>query len=369
MNKEKNGAIVFVLPLFEEGGAEKTIAAILSGLADNGMDVHLIVMQDKVTLKIPNHVHLHILEDSFIRKIPQVIQKKILSFKLRKLVEIIEPAVVFTSLPRAHKLVARTFNNREDVYYIFHNTPSPSLSKKAFSRMLGIYKLHRLYNGKNIITLSNGIRHDILQTLDVKANEIAVINNPFEIEEIKKMAQESVDDLPSNDFVVCVSHFYKRKRHDILIKSYKASGIKALLVLLGERGEMEKVQQLVKQENLEDKVIFLGWKSNPYPYIDKAKLLVLSSDEEGMPRAVVEGLILHTPVVSTDCPSGPNEVLVGDLKHYLVPTGDVKKLAETMKDALNSYPEIMDEMTVRFSKDYVVAKYVDLIAKVKQKKQ
>ena len=151
------------------------------------------------------------------------------------------------------------------------------------------------------------------------------------------------------------------------IKGYKVSGCTYPLVLLGERGEKEKIQKLAAEEGVADRVLFLGWKSNPYPYIKQAKLLLLTSDEEGMPRAVVEALILHTPVVSTDCPSGPNEVLTGELSSYLVPTGDAPgwPAAHTAVPPVRLPPSrrrsITDSYTERFDQRNVVNQYVRLI--------
>lgn len=76
------------------------------------------------------------------------------------------------------------------------------------------------------------------------------------------------------------------------------------------KGECEnKIKELVTSLNLENQVIFTGFKSNPYPLLSKAKGLILSSDYEGLPTVILEALALKVPVISTDCPSGPNEIL------------------------------------------------------------
>jgi len=93
---------------------------------------------------------------------------------------------------------------------------------------------------------------------------------------------------------------------------------------------------MIKQRDLEDRVEILGFQQNPYKYIKNAKLLVLSSDREGLPTVVIESLILGTPVVSTDCPTGPGEILTGDLAKWLVPVRDSDTLAKKINQALDS---------------------------------
>ncbi len=80
-----------------------------------------------------------------------------------------------------------------------------------------------------------------------------------------------------------------------------------------------KLKDMIRERGLDDKVVILGFQQNPYKYIKNAKLLVLSSDREGLPTVVIESLILKTPVVSTDCPTGPREILIDDLSKWLVP--------------------------------------------------
>ena len=90
------------------------------------------------------------------------------------------------------------------------------------------------------------------------------------------------------------------------------------------------------------KVIFQAYTDNPYAWIRHADLFVFSSDFEGFGRVLAEALIIGTPVVSTDCPTGPSEILTGVLKDFLVPPGDVNALASKIREALQYYPDIKE---------------------------
>ena len=134
-----------------------------------------------------------------------------------------------------------------------------------------------------------------------------------------------------------------------------------MLLLIGDGDEEQNIRNYIKYFNLCDRVMLLGWKNNPYPYIKSARLLVLTSDFEGLPTVLIEALSLNTPVVSTDCPCGPSEILQGKLSRFLVPLNDVKSLADAMSVALENYPEIDQVLLNKFSVQSVCDKYLKII--------
>jgi glycosyltransferase involved in cell wall biosynthesis len=94
------------------------------------------------------------------------------------------------------------------------------------------------------------------------------------------------------------------------------------------------LEAMIDARGLRERVVVAGFQKNPYPWMRAAELLVLSSDREGMPNVLVEALACGTRVVSTDCPSGPREVLRGELARWLAPCGDARALAERMRAVL-----------------------------------
>jgi len=117
---------------------------------------------------------------------------------------------------------------------------------------------------------------------------------------------------------------------------------------------------LSKKLGIEQKVKFLGFVKNPYPYIKNAKLLVSSSNSEGLPRVIVESLILNTPVVSTYSSEGVFEVMENALKEFVVPKNDPKALADKMKQALKSYPRIEEKYYKKFSEEESFRRFLAL---------
>jgi glycosyltransferase involved in cell wall biosynthesis len=130
------------------------------------------------------------------------------------------------------------------------------------------------------------------------------------------------------------------------------------LVILGEGPEREKLEALIRSLGIEDCAALFGFEENPYKYIARARLFVLSSISEGLPTVIIEAMALGTPVVSTDCPSGPAELLAAHPER-LAPLGDPDSLAATMKKGLEIGREEND--LSRFSVANCADRYISLL--------
>ena len=129
-------------------------------------------------------------------------------------------------------------------------------------------------------------------------------------------------------------------------------------MFIGEGPEKEAAKVLCKRLNLLDKVHFLGYKKNPYPYIKNARLMVLCSDFEGLGMVILEAIALNTPIISSNCPNGPTEILDN---HHLFAFDNDQKFEEKLKDALNNPEDFQSALKEQFCADYMLEKYLDLI--------
>ena len=155
------------------------------------------------------------------------------------------------------------------------------------------------------------------------------------------------------------------KRQDILLKAYKKADVPYKLILLGEGKDEKKINTLIKNMGLKTQVILPGFSNNPFTWIKHAKLFIFSSDFEGFPRTLIESLIIGTPVISTDCPTGPREILTGTLEEFLVPKGDIDALATKINQALKDYPDIKKINLSWLRDDKISKQYIKLIEKRK----
>jgi glycosyltransferase involved in cell wall biosynthesis len=190
----------------------------------------------------------------------------------------------------------------------------------------------RLYEGRNLVAVSDGVAQDLKARIGLLHARIVRIYNGFDLEAIDAAARRPEADLPTEPFLLHVGRFMPQKRHDVLLEAFRRSSLRHKLVLLCAPNE--ELHRLISEQQLQERVLVAGFRPNPYPWMRAAELLVLSSDREGMPNVLVEALACGTRVVSTDCPSGPREVLRGDLARWLVPPGNPEALADAMRSAL-----------------------------------
>jgi glycosyltransferase involved in cell wall biosynthesis len=135
------------------------------------------------------------------------------------------------------------------------------------------------------------------------------------------------------------------------------------LAILGEGPERPSLETLIAELGLSDDVRLLGFQTNPYAYMARAAGFVLSSLWEGFPNVLVEALACGCRVVSTDCPSGPAEILDGGRFGYLVPMGDITALANGMAAVLDGpcRPEQLLKRAAEYSLDKIAGQYLDYL--------
>lgn len=196
-----------------------------------------------------------------------------------------------------------------------------------------------------IVAISRGVADDISRTTNIPLSHIRVIYNPAVSPDIKKMAKEPVIHswyFPNAPPVILgVGSLTLPKDFPTLIRAFNIVQKQrpARLVILGEGEERSNLEKLISDLGLHDHVSLPGFVENPFSYMAKSAVFVFSSAWEGFGNVLVEAMALGTPVVSTDCPSGPSEILDNGLYGSLVPVGDEHKIAEAIIKNLDHPPD------------------------------
>ncbi|UJF18227.1 glycosyltransferase [Vibrio sp. SS-MA-C1-2] len=173
-------------------------------------------------------------------------------------------------------------------------------------------------------------------------------------------ADEINSEIPKGDYLIHIGRFVKQKRHDILFQAIANMENKLPVVILCHKPE--KAMALAKKFNIEDRLIFPSFQKNPYPWIKNAKALLLSSDFEGLPTVLIESLICDTPVVSTDCPHGPKEILLNEQEEFLVHRENFVNLALKTDKILKQPPNIKNAKILDLvTADNISRQYLNLI--------
>jgi glycosyltransferase involved in cell wall biosynthesis len=222
------------------------------------------------------------------------------------------------------------------------NTLSESLAGRGFLRsVLRYWPIRRWYpHADAIIAVSCGVAEDVVVTSGVDPDRVHVVRNPVVGPDLDRLAEAAPDHEwlhPRNGPVLLgVGRLTRQKDFPTLLRALARVRERTAvrLVVLGEGEDRERLQQLAGELGVAGAVDFHGFVDNPYGWMRRADLFVLSSAWEGSPNALTEALYLGTPVVSTDCRSGPREVLADGRYGPLVPVGDDTALARAIEATL-----------------------------------
>lgn len=356
--------VVFFIQSLEGGGAEKVVLTLAREMTRQGHRVHIILLQDKIDYLLDFEVQIHLFPVPGKKGLLRHFHYQDLGRRLKAFLATLEQKagrldLIISNLTEADRILSRADVPRS--FFCIHSTTSHQKlgAAKGVRLFLRRRKCRKIYDHRNIIAVSDGVGRDLLEKVGVRPSSIRTIYNPFDFVAIKKLAAVP-ETIPYSDYMVHVATFKEVKRHDVLLRAFAKSGLSCKLVLLGQGGQEEPIKKLVQQLDLEDRVVFAGFKANPYPWIKNAKLLVLSSDYEGFAMVLVEALICGVAVVSTDCPCGPDEILTGALSQGLAPVGDVEALAERMRTLYGTPVPAHPDGLERFEVQHIVEQYLSL---------
>ena len=222
-----------------------------------------------------------------------------------------------------------------------------------------------------VICICEDMKNGVIKEISELEEKLEVIYNPFDIEKIKIKSNDyseiKADEkkLLEDNYIIMVSRLeLKMKDFNTLIKAFKIVNQKRKdikLYLLGEGTDREKIEKMIKNEDLQEYIKLLGVKRNPYPWIKNSKVLLLSSKSEGLPTVLIEGIILNKVVISTNCLTGPKEILDNGKYGSLVEIGDYNAMAQEILELLQEksikrekYLSNIDESIERFDKKNII---------------
>jgi glycosyltransferase involved in cell wall biosynthesis len=206
------------------------------------------------------------------------------------------------------------------------------------------------------------------QAIGIPRDCITVIHNPSVVgAEVQEKGQAPLDhawfEPGQPPVLVAVGRLENQKDYPTMLRAFAQvrRGEAVRLLILGEGRERPMLEALVEELGLGQDVSLPGFVTNPYAYLARASLFVLSSRWEGLPTVLIEALCCGTPVVSMDCPSGPREILTDGLYGALVPVGDVGALARAIRTALNGdRASPPPESWQPYDRDKIVRQYITL---------
>ncbi len=259
--------------------------------------------------------------------------------------------------------------SRTPVFAAIHSTWTKILEEGCpKDRLLARVAALAYRRAAGVIAVSAGAASSVVSCLGVERSRVRVIYNPVITSDLFLKAQAAVEHpwLQSGQppLILGMGRLNKAKDFATLVASFARprTHCPARLMILGEGEERPALEALIKKLGLSDDVTLPGFMANPYPYLRRASVFVLSSAWEGLPTVLVEALALGAPIVSTNCPSGPSEILgAGDLG-TLVPVCDIDAMADAMYEVITTEHAKPDQASwARFTVPAATATYIDTL--------
>ena len=344
--KTRCQTIVLMIPTLQGGGAERVVLNLANGLINAGHNVHIVLtLKNIIEHNYQSQIKIHFFRQ-YYRWIPKILRGRILAPLLDRFIcnNCGKPDLVLSNLEPSDLVMCFSKLN---TFLVVHNTPSKEYSN--LTRFKGIY------TKKPVICVSQGVKDDF-DNICSSRFPVHCIHNAVDKEWLENQANEYKPEY--FDYIVHVGSFKKPKRHDILLKAYAQSGISTPLVLVGKGPLEDSMKVLATELGIINKVIFVGFQANPYPLIKHAKFMVLSSDFEGFGLVIAEALALGTVVISTDCPSGPSELLP---EGNLAPVGNVDMLSDKISECDCNQSFYQHPLSHQFVLENQVNQFIELI--------
>lgn len=359
--------IAMFMPSLAGGGAEKMFLRVAAGLARRGFAVDLLIERAE-----RRHLELAPKEVRLVRldaRLSVTTLPKLLRYLHRE-----HPEVLLSNLDwtNAFALIAKKFSAR-GLRVVVRQAVTFSMAQadsRFRIRMVVMKALKRLMPSADaIIAVSRGVARDIERHVSGTVRGLVhAVPNPVVDSELAAQAAAPVKHPWFADrsvpVVLSAGRLHSQKDFPTLLRAFSEVGKSrpARLVILGEGRLLERLKALARELRIDRAVDFPGFQANPFAYMAKARVFALSSAYEGLPAVLIESMACGTPVVSTDCPHGPREILEGGRWGRLVPVGDHQALAAAILDTLE-HP-IDSNQLVSGAGHYTVESSVDQYLKV-----
>lgn len=361
--------IGFFLPSCDGGGAERVVITLANGFAARGYDVDLILAASKGPYLVDISASVRVVDLKAGRLIKSLLP--LIRYIYRE-----RPSAILSAMDHANlialmaRAIARTPTR---IVVSVHNTISKSMGGGgAIVRKIILILIPLIYRYADVVcTVSKGASKDFSDFFKIPIDKVQTIYNPFDLKLIESRAAEPVahpwfvEGAPP--VLLAVGRLTKQKNYPVLIKAFDILRKKRplRLLILGE-GELRNdlMDEIKKYGFTEDDIQIPGFLDNPYAFMARCGVFVMSSSWEGLPTVLIEALACGAPVVSSNCPSGPDEILEGGRWGRLVPVGDSSALAQAIEDVLDTPPELLPDVYSRareFEQNKAIDGYINLL--------
>ena len=341
--RSRGPVLAVVLRAFEGGGAQRDMILLVNALAARGVQIVILCLRGDGPLR-------RLLDPSItVVEVPGTKIRYAVP-GLRRLVRDLAPAAIVSSeaaLNLCTLIAVRTLPRRQRPKLVLREVGSPSIAqhRDPYAQNRIAYRILRyLYRyADRIVALTDGARRDLRENFAVPDNVIApmLTNAVIPEETAARLAQWDGESGREAGLIVSVGRLSPEKDQRTLIRAVAMLPVELpwRLAIVGDGAERPALEALVRDLGLGDRIVFTGQVADPFVVVMRARVAVCASVYEGLCNAIIEALACGTPVVSTNCPYGPFEILQGGRFGTLTPVGDAKAMAKAIAAALTQTPD------------------------------
>jgi glycosyltransferase involved in cell wall biosynthesis len=359
--KDCESGIVVLIRAFDGGGAQRDMVLLCNALSAKGVAPTILTLLADGPLRS--------LVDPSVRVVELPGGKLRYALPgLRRVIRSLKPGIVVSSeaaLNLCALIAVHTLPRASRPKLVLREVSSPLVAQYRdpyLQNRIAYWLLRWLYRrADRIVALTDGDRHDLARIFSIPERIISVMptNAVIPPAMVRRLSQWDGEAGRERDLIVCVARLSPEKDHRTLLRAMTLLPPRRpwRLAIIGDGPERGPLEEFVRDNGLQDRVAFTGYSADPFGWMMRGRVAVLSSAHEGLPGVLMEALACGTPVVATDCSYGPRDILQNGRYGTLTPVGDAPAMAAAIDAAMDEVPDRRRLMARGL--DYTAAKAAD----------
>lgn len=357
----EKSAAVFITNGLKSGGAERVIITQAESFQKSGISSFIIIKGGEINYDFDNSIKVFKMRenDSSSNILYKIFDIFAFSFYIEETLESISQnynfEIITTHLPIPHISMRMTSYSLRNIYVIHNVYSSMKVSNWKLKPCLKL-----LYYKQAVVSVADGALKELINTYKIKPYKTSVILNPVNLTEIDSKMNEKI---PYKDYVLFCGRLEEIKRPLLAIELFRKSVAfnELKMLIVGSGSMMSIIEKYINDNELNNKVILVGWQKNVYPFLKNARAALMTSTNEALSMVIIEAFSVGTPIISFDCDFGPRELIPHEFNYLLVPYDDNVKYIEAIRKVLISKQETdrYRKYAEKFDVEMVNLKYVE----------
>lgn len=366
------------------GGAERVVSQLVTYLHQSGVKVYLVLLSDIIVYEIPEDIEIHYLEKTNLKDsgLSKLLKLPLLAYRYKNFLikNDIAISLSFLNRPNYINIVAKLLGAKVKTYISERSNPSAQYIGKSLHCRINTFIIKKIFpHADGIITNSSGNGLELIKNFNIPKKLISTIYNPIDLEKVTNEHEiEGFYDKKYFNFIT-VGRLNEGKNHILLLNSFHFIENKNIRLYIFGEGELKKfLQEKIEELNLQDFVFLMDFSKNIFSYLKGADAFLFGSNHEGFPNVLIEAMACGLPIISTDCTSGPREIMKAAIPDnntksiktdygFILPLNNIKEMTRSIDELVADfqyYELCKKNVLVRaydFRRNYILEQYFEYI--------